>query len=181
MAVILQQLLDEVLKFSVKSNETLSRFSYPEHFVRRCKSYLRSVDPLTQQRFSTLNFDGLIVYNYHKGPVEQNFNDCTSFATVEDVKDWQTAIKCLQRYCLNLLLAPRRQDFHQIKVNACALTHTQTDPVHALLGSYKCTEGGFHTDTYLLVRMGKLYFSLAIGEYCIIQFIHNGKVLWFDK
>ena len=137
MAVTFQQLLDEVSKFSVKSNETLSRFSYPEHFAWLCKSYLESVDPLKQQRFSTLNFDGLIVYNYHKGPEGLEFEKCTGYATLEDVKNWHTAIQSLQKYCRNLLLAPRRQDFHQIKVRIYACmwcSHACTNWPSASLG-----------------------------------------------
>jgi len=119
MAVTIRQLQDWVLRFSLEHNQSLSQFRYPSHFEDDCKRYLYysvpDTNPVTQQRIPNLNFDGFVSYNYNKGPEE----DC-KFATVEDVKNWQTAIKCLQRYCLNLLLAPRRQDFHQIKVSPVA-------------------------------------------------------------
>lgn len=122
MAVTSKQLQVEVLEFSLKPNQTLSQFSYPEYFKERCKNYLCYSPPdredMKSQRFSTLNFDGLIVYNYHKGPLGHEFEECRGYANTEDVKNWKTAIKCLQRYCLNLLLAPKRRDFHQIKVSS---------------------------------------------------------------
>lgn len=117
----------QVLEFSLKPNQSLSQFNIPEHFKGQCKKYLHDSPPYgnsgsqsyqkSTDRFCVLNFDGLIFYNYHKGPEGEEFERCTGYATLEDVKNWQTAIKCLQRYCLNLLLAPRRQDFHEIKVS----------------------------------------------------------------
>lgn len=117
MAAIFQQLQDEVLGFTLNPNQSLSRFSYPPGFEKRCETYLIHSPPVKDYpRFLTLNFDGFIAYNYHKWPEgrERQVEEC---ATVEDIKNWKTAIKCLQRYCLNLLLAPRRQDFYHIKVN----------------------------------------------------------------
>ena len=123
MAVTFQQLQDEVLGFTLKSNQSLSRFSYPQGFEERCETYLNHSPPVKDYpRFLTLNFDGFIAYNYHKWPEgkllgEKQVEECMGHATVDDIKNWKTAIKCLQRYCLNLLLAPRRQDFYHIKVN----------------------------------------------------------------
>ena len=120
--VTIQELHTHVLNFSLEPKRSLSQFSYPEWFEDRCKKYLRASPPdggsLSIQRFPTLNFDGLVLYNYHKEPQHEEFENCTEYATVKDVKNWKTAIKCLQRYCLNLLLAPKRQDFHQIKVSS---------------------------------------------------------------
>ena len=130
MAVTLKMLQVEVLGFSLKPNQTLSQFSYSEYFKERCMDYLRCSPPddMRSQRFSThsLNFDGFIVYNYHKGPLGHEF-ECMDYATTEDVKNWKTAIKCLQRYCLNLLLAPKRRDFHQVKVSPvhCSMATAQ--------------------------------------------------------
>ena len=122
MAVTVKKLVEEVLTFKLQPSQTLARFSYPKHFEDNCKLYLHYSPPdgdypSRQPRFPTLNFDGLVVYNCHKGPEGHEFENCEDFATVDDIKDWRTAIKCLQRYCLNLLLAPRRQDFYQIKVS----------------------------------------------------------------
>ena len=115
--VSIQDLHGDVLNFSLRPTQGLSQFSYPKLFEDRCKKYLDFSPPaVVKKRFSILNFDGLIVYNYHKGPVGEEFEKCTGYATLEDVKNWKTAIKCLQRYCLNLILAPKRQDFYQIKV-----------------------------------------------------------------
>ena len=118
--VTLRGLIDHVLGFSLEPNQRLNRYSYPVYFESLCKTYLRSQPPALSHwtRFSTLNFDGLIVYNYHKGPEGNEFEACTGYATPEDVKNWKTAIKCLQRYCLNLLLDPDRQDFYQINVSS---------------------------------------------------------------
>ena len=122
MAVTLRALHDDVLGFSLQPSQRLSRFSYPENFENRCKNYLKFSPPeRIRPRFATLNFEGLIVYNHHKGPVGFEFERCTGYATLEDVKNWKTAIKCLQRYCLNLLLDPDRQDFHQINVSPCTV------------------------------------------------------------
>ena len=122
MAVTVQHLVNEVLTFKLQLNQTLWQFSYPRHFEDNCKWYLRYSPPdgdypSRQPRFPTLNVDGFVVYNCHKGPKGHEFENCTSFATVDDLNNWRIAIKCLQRYCWNLLLAPRRQDFHQIKVS----------------------------------------------------------------
>ena len=130
--VTLKELQGHVLGFSLKPNQRLNRFSYPIYFENCCKDYLRYVTPPPYcwygdwTRFSTLNFEGLIVYNYHKGPEGYEFEGCTDFATLEDVKNWKTAIKCLQRYCLNLLLDPYRQDFHQIYVSHTWYTYSCT-------------------------------------------------------
>ena len=123
MTVTFRQLVDEVMAFKLQSNQTLAWFCYPSRFEDLCKRYLyyspADVDyPFRmQRRFETLNFDGLVMYNCHKGPLGFEFEKCTAFATVDDIKDWRIAIRCLQRYCRNLLLAPRRQDFHQITVS----------------------------------------------------------------
>ena len=128
--VNIQDLHRDVSNFSLEPNQSLSQFSYSKPFEDRCKRYLDlSPATLVKPRFVTLNFDGLIAYNYHKGPVGEEFERCTGYATVEDVKNWKTAIKCLQRYCLNLLLAPKRKDFHQIKVSLIHMCSTQLSTV----------------------------------------------------
>ena len=152
MAVTIRQLCDEVSRFTLQSNQSLSRFSYPQNFERFCKSYLDSSPPDgdypgKQPRFQTLNFDGFIAYNYHKWPEagEKRVEEYMGYATVEDIENWKTAIKCLQRYCLNLLLAPRRQDFYQIKV------------------SYRKLE----TFTAKCWYIGKMYFHIHIQVNCV--------------
>lgn len=120
MAVNLSTLQEDVLRFNLRPNESLNQFRYPLDFIEHCKEYLwRSSpygNPLLPQRFQALNFDGFISYNFRKVQEGRNPEDYGVCATNEDVKNWQTAIKCLQRYCQNLLLAPKRRDFHQIKV-----------------------------------------------------------------
>lgn len=124
MAVSTRQLRDEVLTFSLKPNQTLSQFTYAK-FIDRCKDYLSCSPPYGdvlknrwERRFLTLSIDGLIIYNCHTWhEVKGSEVIISKDVTYEDVNNWQIAIRCLQRYCLNLLLAPRRQDFHHIKVS----------------------------------------------------------------
>ena len=131
-AIVIQDLHGDVLKFSLEPNQSLSQFSYPKWFENHCKEYLNLSPPaVLRPRFSTLNFDGFIVYNYHNGPEGKEFEkECTSRATLEDVKNWKTAIKCLQRYCLNLILAPKRQDFHHIKVSPARYIKAKCSQTH---------------------------------------------------
>ena len=118
MAVLLKQLEDEVLTCSLRPNESLSQFSYPYDFIKRCKVYLCNSpayeNTTAKPRFPDLNFDGFISYNYHEES-KGGEGKCGDLAK-GDLKKWQTAIICLQKYCRNLLLAPRRRDFHLIKV-----------------------------------------------------------------
>ena len=129
-----KHLQDEVLKFSLKANESLNQFSYPDGFKTNCEEYLRWSPPYgglsSPPRFQTLNFEGLISYNSFKSslqPHEKESEEHKDTATTEDVKNWKIAINCLQRYCLNLLLAPRRQDFHQIKVGFVELVYLRCE------------------------------------------------------
>ena len=120
MAVVLKQLVDEVLTYSLRPNESLSQFYYPSYFIERCKLYLCNspayeYSASTRPRFPDLNFDGFISYNYHEEQLRGGGGKCGDLAK-GDLKKWQTAIICLQKYCRNLLLAPRRRDFHLIKV-----------------------------------------------------------------
>ena len=121
MAVTIQQLHQEVLEFALQPDHSLSRFTYPDGFEDRCRMYLDCSyggdNPSVHPRFSVVNFDGFVSYNYLKGPEEQGYKDSRDYANLEDVSNWQTAIRCLGKYCLNLLLAPKRQDFYQIKVS----------------------------------------------------------------
>ena len=118
----------EVLKFSLKST-SLNRFHESGDyysFKEACKVYFKSSAPygvpqyVTQSRFSTLNFEGFFVFN-----IVKKKNDDASKIDLEEMKRrWHTAVNSFQRYCLNLILAPKRKDFHTIKVNHIMLLNT---------------------------------------------------------
>jgi len=115
----LHALQQEVLQFSLWPNQRLGAFSIPEEFKHHCKAYLYQ-SPYDKIRYaSQLSFEGFIRYNYHRfheKPID-DFNDPNvQFATAEDIDEWRKALGCVQRYSLNLLLAPKRKDFHSIKV-----------------------------------------------------------------
>ena len=98
-----------------------SDFKLPSAFVERCRLYLKcSPAPCgnTASRFE-LPFECFVQYNYYKEPRGEEFNEkvINVYADPEEIGGWQNAIRCLQRYCFNLLLAPKRKDFHYIKVS----------------------------------------------------------------
>ena len=118
----------EVLKFSLKST-SLNRFHESGDyysFKEGCKVYFKNSSPYgvtqyeTQRlpRFSMLNFEGFFVFNILKKK-----NDDASKIDLEEMRRrWHTAVNSFQRYCLNLILAPKRKDFHSIKVNHIMLS-----------------------------------------------------------
>ena len=123
--VTVKDLQDEVLTFVLNPNQSLSQFCYPENFIQHCENYLFHsppygdlLKPWWQRRYSTLNIDGFVTYNCLAWSEEGGSKAISKDVTHEDVENWKIAIRCLQRYCLNLLLAPRRQDFHHIKVSS---------------------------------------------------------------
>jgi len=120
-----QLVLNAVQDYNLHPNRRLSEFKLPSNFFEQCKVYLKTSPPPcgTASRFE-LPFECFVQYNYYKEPRGQEFNEDLMRvpAGIEEVEGWQHAIRSLQRYCLNLLLAPKRKDFHSIKVSRkCAL------------------------------------------------------------
>ena len=119
----LDALHKEVLNFSLKSTPLNSFITSRDYrvFLERCKNYFENVVPhpsglpyakpnfTVRPRFQVLNFEGFFHFNYAASGGE----NC-------DLKkmrgDWRTALISFQKYCLNLLLAPKRKDFHRLKV-----------------------------------------------------------------
>jgi len=135
-------LVQDALKFSLNSH-TLSDFTLSSGYLdfrRKCRQYLQiaaATNFSSQPRFKLLSFEGFINYNYHsyvdeyftkkyseKGNLEKESLGKEKFEREKleksvlntAVENWRVAIKSLQRYCLNLLLAPKRKDFCRIKV-----------------------------------------------------------------
>lgn len=119
----LKELHKEVLNFSLKSTPLNSFITSRDYkvFLERCKNYFENKVPhpsglhytehdyYVKPRFQVLNFEGFFHYNY----VTSGGENC-------DLKkmrgDWHTALISFQKYCLNLLLAPKRKDFYRLKV-----------------------------------------------------------------
>jgi len=113
--------LQYVEDFKLHPNRKLSEFVLPNAFFEQCKVYLSNSPPSSGNSASRfdLPFESFVRYNYYKTPRGDEFNEeCDrDLASHEEIEGWQNAIRCLRRYCFNLLLAPKRKDFHSIKVS----------------------------------------------------------------
>lgn len=118
----LAALYNEVLNFSLRSTPLNNFITSRDYrvFLERCKKYFENAvyppgqpdaefDFNVRPRFQVLHFEGFFCYNYATCGGE----NC-------DLKkmrgDWRTALTSFQKYCLNLLLAPKRKDFYRLKV-----------------------------------------------------------------